>query len=222
MQCVAKGVPMDRDKDVELLAVETLFQGHYRLDRFHLRHRQFSGAMGKPITRELFRAHDAVIVIPYDPVADSLVMIEEFRIGPYAGGEQPWPLSVVAGVIDPGETLEAVARREALEEAGCPLIGPLEQIADFYASPGSSSERVVAFCGQCRVAGLGGVHGLPDEGEDIRVVVLPYAALRATLKRGAVRSGPALIAVQWLMLNRARLRRKWLEPKARSGPGRRA
>ena len=93
---------MDRDKDVELLATETLFRGHYRLERFQLRHRQFSGAMGPSISRELFRARDAVVVLPYDPDADSVVMIEEFRIGPYAGGEHPWPLWVIAGVIDPG------------------------------------------------------------------------------------------------------------------------
>jgi ADP-ribose pyrophosphatase len=205
---------MDRDKDVELLASETLFQGHYRLERYRLRHRQFAGTMGLPITRELLRAHDAVVVLPYDPDADSVVMIEEFRIGPYAGGEQPWPLSIIAGVIDPGETLDQVARREALEEAGCSLLGPLEQIVDFYSSPGCTSERIVAFCGRCRVAGLGGVHGLPDEGEDIRVAVLAFAELRAMLKAGTIRSGPALIAAQWLALNRARLRRRWLGRRA--------
>lgn len=201
---------MDRDKDVELLATETLFQGHYRLERYRLRHRQFSGAMGSPISRELFRARDAVVVLPYDPEADSVVMIEEFRIGPYAGGEPCWPLSVIAGVIDPGETPDQVARREAVEEADCQLLGSLEQIVDFFTSPGCTSERIVAFCGRCRVAGLGGVHGKPEEGEDIRVVVLPFAELRKLMKQGAIRSGPALIAAQWLALNRARLRRRWL------------
>ncbi|HUN50910.1 MAG TPA: NUDIX domain-containing protein [Candidatus Sulfotelmatobacter sp.] len=209
---------MDRDEDVELLEQETLFQGHYRLERFRLRHRLFAGRMGPPIAREIFRARDAVIVIPYDPEADKVVLIEEFRIGPYVSGEQPWPLSVIAGVIDPGETPEAVARREALEEAGCTLLGPLEQIVDFYTSPGCTSERIVAFCGRCRAAGIGGVHGLPDEGEDIRVRLLAFRRLRALLKQGQIRSGPALIAAQWLALNRARLRRQWLA----EGVGRRA
>jgi ADP-ribose pyrophosphatase len=201
---------MDGSTDVELLGTEMMYQGHFRLERLRLRHRLFAGGWSKPIQRELFRARNAVVVLPYDPDSDEVVLIEEFRVGVYVNDDAPWPLAVVAGIIEPGETPEDVARREALEEAGCTLIGPLELIADYYTSPGCSSERINAFCGRCRAAGLGGVHGLAVEGEDIRVRTMAFGELRALLDNGAIRNGPALIAAQWLALNRDRLRARWL------------
>jgi ADP-ribose pyrophosphatase len=203
---------MDRVEGVELLDAETVFQGHYRVERLTLRHRLFAGGWSRPLVRELFRAHNAVVVLPYDPEADQVVLIEEFRVGFYANGETPWPIAVVAGVIEPGEAPETVARREALEEAGCALLGPLERIVDYYTSPGCSSERISAFCGRCRVEGVGGVHGLAAEGEDIRVRVAAFAEMRTLLERGEIQSGPAVIAAQWLVLNRDRLRARWLGP----------
>lgn len=194
---------------IELQERVTAFQGHFRIDRWRLRHRLYAGGWGKSITREVFERGSAVAVLPYDAVRDRLVLIEQFRIGALAHGDQsPWLLEVVAGIVEPGETPEEVALRETREECGATLLG-LEPMHHFYTTPGGSSEFLRMFCGRVDSAGIGGIHGLADEGEDIRVEVLGFEAAMAALATGRVRSSPGVVALQWLALNRARLRAAW-------------
>lgn len=192
-------------EDVEVLKRETAYQGYYRVDRYELRHRLFAGGIGAPIDREVLERGDAVAVLPYDPVRDEVVMIEQFRIGGYVNGDAPWMLEVPAGAVDDGEDAEAAARREALEEAGLNL-SQLWPVLRYYSSPGTLSERIIVFCAPVDAAGAGGVHGLDDENEDIRVVVLPFADAMAAMSDGQIVASPAVIALQWLALNRDRLR----------------
>ena len=199
---------LTRDRDLEILGRETAYRGFFRIERIRVRHRRFAGGWSGPIEREVFDHAPTVAVLPYDPVRDSVVMIEQLRAGPLAHGAEPWLLEIVAGFIEPGEPPEAVAHREAAEEAGLSL-AELEPIASYYTSPGASSEYLTLYCARVDAAGAGGVHGQPDEGEDIRVAVLPYAVARAALRTGAIVSSPAIIALQWLALNRRRLRKKW-------------
>lgn len=194
--------------DVELIQRETCFQGFYRLDRLHLRHRQFAGGMGPQLSRELFVRHDAVCVLPYDPQRDAVVLVEQFRVGALDKSSNPWLLELVAGLIDPGEQPEDVAHREAEEEAGLQLTA-LWPITQYYPSPGGSDERVHLFIGRCDSAGAGGVHGLAEEGEDIRVHVWPLEDALQAVKDGRIDNAASIIALQWLALNRAEVRGLW-------------
>lgn len=193
---------------VEVVRREHCFRGFYRLDRLHLRHRQFSGAMGPLISRELFVRHDAVCVLPYDPVRDEVVLIEQFRVGALDKKASPWLLELVAGLIDADEQPEQVARREAIEEADLTL-DRLWPITEYFPSPGGSDERVHLYLGRCDSGAAGGVHGLAEEGEDIRVHVLPYDDALRALKDGLIDNAASLIALQWLALNRDDVRRVW-------------
>ncbi|HLV16837.1 MAG TPA: NUDIX domain-containing protein [Pseudomonas sp.] len=193
---------------VEVVRREHCFRGFYRLDRLHLRHRQFSGAMGPLISRELFVRHDAVCVLPYDPVRDEVVLVEQFRVGALGKKSSPWLLELVAGLIDQDEQPEEVAHREAQEEAGLAL-GPLWPITRYFPSPGGSDEQVYLYLGRCDSSQAGGVHGLAEEGEDIRVHVLPYAAAIQAVRDGVIDNAASLIALQWLALNRDDVRRAW-------------
>jgi ADP-ribose pyrophosphatase len=198
---------MQRD-DVEILEREACFRGFYRLDRLHLRHRQFSGEMGPRLSRELFVRHDAVCVLPYDPQRDSVVLIEQFRVGALEKSANPWLLELVAGLIEQDEQPEQVAHREASEEAGLSL-GALWPITQYYPSPGGSDERVHLFIGRCDSEGVGGVHGLAEEGEDIRVHVWPLEDALDAVKDGRIDNAASIIALQWLALNRAEIRGLW-------------
>ena len=198
---------MRRD-DVEIIESETVWKGFFRMDRLRLRHRLFAGGWGRPITREVFERGHAAALLPYDPVRDEVVLIEQFRIGPYVGGDTPWLHEAVAGIVEDGEENEAVARREAWEEAGVEL-GELVPVASYYTSPGTMTEYVHLFCARVDASGAAGVHGLADEGEDIRVIALPFAETLACLKEGRIESGHTLIALQWLALNHNDLRRRW-------------
>ena len=203
-----------RARDLEVLGRETAYRGFFRIHRYRLRHRLFAGGWSPEIVREVFEHGPTVAVLPYDPVRDSVVMIEQLRAGPVAQGSEPWLLEIVAGFIEEGETPEAVAHREAAEEAGLRL-RTLEPIAAFYPSAGSSSEYLRLYCARVEAGAAGGLHGHAHEGEDIRASVLPYADARAALRSGRIESSHAIIALQWLALNRRRLRRQWCEADPR-------
>jgi ADP-ribose pyrophosphatase len=117
-------------------------------------------------------------------------------------------IEAVAGIIEPGEAPEEVVRREALEEAGC-AIGAIEAIGTVMPSPGGSSEILHLYCGRVDSAGVGGLHGLAHEHEDIRAFTLPLDAALERLARGEIVNGNAVMTLQWLALNRARLKKLW-------------
>ncbi len=192
-------------QDVEVLKRETVYQGYYRVGRYELRHRLFAGGFGAPVDREVLERGEAVAVLPYDPVRDQVVLIEQFRIGGYVTGEAPWMLEIPAGAVDHGEAVEAAARREVLEEAGLRL-SRLWPVLRYYTSPGTLSERIIVFCAPVDAGDAGGIHGLADENEDIRVAVMPFAEAMAAVNDGRIVASPAVIALQWLALNRDRLR----------------
>lgn len=194
--------------DVEVVEREECFRGFYKLDRLHLRHRLFAGGMGKLINRELFVRHDAVCVLPYDPRRDEVVLIEQFRVGALDKSRNPWLLELVAGLIDKDEQPEEVARREAMEEAGLAL-GALWPLSVYYPSPGGSDERVHLFLGRCDSVGAGGIHGLEEEGEDIRVHVLSFEDALARVRDGRIDNAASIMALQWLALNRDEVRGLW-------------
>ena len=194
--------------DVEIIERENCFKGFYKVDRLHLRHRQFSGDMGPKISRELFVRHDAVCVLPYDAVRDEVVLIEQFRVGAMGKTDTPWLIELVAGLIDKDEQPEEVARREAVEEAGLEL-AELWPLTQYYPSPGGSDERVHLYVGRCDSRGAGGVHGLEEEGEDIRVLVWSLDEALAALDDGRIDNAASIIALQWLALNRDKVRERW-------------
>ena len=199
---------MNSNDDVEIREKRTVFQGHFRVDRYRLRHRLHEGGWSAELTREVFERGHAAAVLPYDPIRDEVVLIEQFRVGAYAAGKAPWLVEVVAGIIDPGETPEEVVRREAREEANLE-IGALEPIADYLSSPGGASESVVLFCGRVDTAKAGGVHGHPEEGEDIFVRVHSFTEVEQMLRTASLSNAVTLIALQWLALNRDGLRARW-------------
>ena len=194
--------------DIDIIEREACFRGFYQLDRVRLRHRQFAGGMGPQLSRELFVRHDAVCVLPYDAQRDEVVLIEQFRVGAMDKSANPWLLELVAGLIDKDEEPEEVARREAVEEANLQLTA-LWPITQYYPSPGGSDERVHLFVGRCSSEDAGGVHGLAEEGEDIRVHVWPLADALQAVKDGRIDNAASIIALQWLALNRDEVRGMW-------------
>ena len=198
---------MDRE-DVEIKHLEVVYDGYFRMDRYRLRHRLYDGSWSGEVTRELFERGHAAALLPYDPVLDAVVLIEQFRIGAYAAGWKPWLIEIVAGIIEPGEMAEDVVRREASEEAGL-SVSELLPIAEYLPSPGGTSETTALFCGRVDAARAGGIHGLADENEDIEVSVHEGRDIMALISSGRIRNAVSLIALQWFLLNRQTLRQRW-------------
>lgn len=192
----------------EILETVPMSTGFLKLNRYRIRHSLFAGGMSGEIERERVEGLQAASVLLYDPVRDEVVLIEQFRIGALEEAKGPWLLEIIGGHIGEGETPEDVARRESLEEAGCEVL-ELLPICEFLVSPGTTSERIHLFCGRVDAANAVGIHGVDDEGEDIRVEVMPTDAALQELYGGRINSTTAIMALQWLALHREQVREGW-------------
>jgi len=199
---------LSEPKNVEIIQREQCYKGFYRLDKVRLRHELFDGGTSREISRELFVRHDAVCVLPYDPQRDEVVVIEQFRVGALDKAANPWLIELVAGLIDKDEQPEEVAHREAEEEANL-TFSALWPMTRYFPSPGGSDEFVHLFLGRCSSEAAGGVHGLEEEGEDIRVHVWPFEDALQAVRDGRINNAASIIALQWLALNRAEVRGMW-------------
>lgn len=192
----------------EILERERLFDGFYRFERLRIRHERFRGGWSPPLWRELLVQRDAVAVLPYDPRRDLVVLIEQFRAGAVDADEGPWLLEAVAGLQEPGETPEEVARREIREEAGLEA-ARLERVCSYRSSPGGTSERVEVFVAEVTAPAVEGVFGLDGEHEDIRTRIVTAEAAFAAVAEGRILAATAVVPLLWLQAHRARLRRAW-------------
>jgi nudix-type nucleoside diphosphatase (YffH/AdpP family) len=208
----APGAPVSlrrraEESDVAVEAFRQTYAGFFAVEEFDLRFRRFAGSMSRPVTRAVFLSGDAATVLPYDPARDRVLLIEQFRPGPFARGDsQPWMLEPIAGRIDPGESPEEAARREALEEAGI-MLGDLLPIARYYPTPGAKAEYLYAFLGFADLPDrlAGGLGGAEEENEDIRLHLVPFERLMELLETGEAENGPLLLSALFLARHRGKL-----------------
>ncbi|TFB25556.1 ADP-ribose diphosphatase [Lelliottia nimipressuralis] len=194
--------------DVEIIARETLYSGFFSMELYRFRHRLFNGEMSGEIRREIFERGHAAVLLPFDPVRDEVVLVEQIRIAAYDVSESPWLLEMVAGMIEEGESVEDVARREALEEAGL-VVGRTKPVLSYLASPGGTSERLSIMVGEVDATTAEGIHGLADENEDIRVHVVSREQAYQWVEEGSIDNAASVIALQWLQLHYQALRNEW-------------
>jgi ADP-ribose pyrophosphatase len=195
-------------KDVEIIARETLYSGFFSLELYRFRHRLFNGEMSGEVRREIFERGHASVLLPFDPVRDEVVLIEQIRIAAFDTSDSPWLLELVAGMIEDGETVEDVARREAVEEAGL-SVGRTKPVLSYLASPGGTSERLSILVGEVDATTAEGIHGLVDENEDIRVHVVSREQAYQWVEEGLIDNAASVIALQWLQLHYEDLRKEW-------------
>lgn len=195
--------------DVEVIRRETPFDSFLKVDKLRLRHRLFEGGRSEEIDRELLVKTPAVGVLLYDPEREEVVMVRQFRVGMLDDEDSPWPLELVAGLVDKDETAEQVAIRETSEETGLKA-NKLTKICAYFNSPGASSEKVHLYCACVDASTAGGIHGLDHEHEDIQVEVLSAAEAIAAVESGAINNAMSIIALQWLRLNRDTLLAGWI------------
>jgi ADP-ribose pyrophosphatase len=196
-----------KPQDIRIQWRDTPYAAFFALEEYEVGWRLFAGNIGEPAKRAVFISGDAVTVLPYDPVRDRVLLIEQFRAGPMARGDcQPWLLEPVAGRIDPGETPEGAARREATEEAGLTL-GSLLKVAEYYPTPGAKSEYLYSYVALCDLPDdITGVFGLASEAEDIRSHLVSFDELMGLVASGEAANAPLILTALWLQRERDRLR----------------
>ena len=209
--------PKFKKADVDVREKVTLYDGFFKMEKYTLRHQQFAGDWGPEVTREIFERGHAVAVLPYDPNTDEVILIEQFRPGAYAAmrnspwfdqDASPWQIEAVAGMIDEGETPEEVAIREMREETGAET-QDLFPMFHYLVSPGGCTESVFGFLGRTEAKSIEGLHGLDQEGEDIRPFAMPLSEAYEGIAEGKIINGLTIIALQWLMLNKEKVLKAW-------------
>ncbi len=193
--------------DVAVAALREPYARFFAMEEIDVSFRRFDGSMSPQVTRAGFIACDAVTVLPYDPVRDRVLVVDQFRAGPYLRGDpQPWQIEAIAGRIDPGETPVEAARREAVEEAGL-VLTELLPVASYYPTPGCSAEYLYSFVALTDLADTAaGVFGVEGEAEDIRGHLISFERLMALVASGEISNAPTVVTAFWLAQNRARLR----------------
>ena len=183
------------------------YTGYFAVDEVSLRHERFDASTSPLIERSYFIAGDAALVLPYDPVRDRVLLVEQMRMGPLGRGDpEIWHLEPIAGRIDPGETAEHAARREATEEASLEL-SALETVARGYPSPGDSTGYYHIFVAVTDLPDtVAGVGGLANEDENIRSRLISFEDFIEMAEQQAIANTPLTLLAYWLAYHRSRLR----------------
>ena len=185
--------------DVTIESREFLFRGFIQVEKVSFRHRLFNQPDYSPvIQRELIHRPEAAGVLLYNDQQQRFALIEQFRVGALNDSESAWQLEVIAGVLDGDEAPEDCIRRESLEESGCE-VQQLQHLFSFYPSAGACSEFFHLYAAEVELPKMGGIFGMPDEGENIQLHLFDYSEVGTLLRNGCLRNAPVIMALQWLV-----------------------
>lgn len=205
-----KAPPIAPHPGLDIRRDEIVWAGRFPLQRVVFTYTRFDGTPSRELTWELWRRGQGVALLPYDPWSDRVALIEQFRLPIHAAGYPPIETECVAGLLEPGEDPAEAALRETREEAG---LDPdaIEPIGRFFLMQGGCDEMMHLYCGRARLPepGAGALHGLAQEGEDIRVLVLSAEAAFARLDANTITNATAALCLYWLRQHRTRLRQDW-------------
>ena len=196
--------PQFTPDEVLIVDDQQSYSGYSTVRQLSIQYPLFQGGMSVPIFREVVFRPNAVAVLLYDPDRCKVVMIEQFRAPALFEKENPWLLEIVAGLVEEAENPEETATREVWEETGCKILS-LISIGAYLTTPGTLAEKIFLYCGRIHAPDNGGIQGIAEEGENIKVHVISRDDIFQLLADGGIISSPALIAIQWLKLNYASL-----------------
>jgi ADP-ribose pyrophosphatase len=194
--------------DLKVVKKEVIWQGYFRMVKYYFTHALFNGGTSNVIERELFERDTAVAVIPYDPVTDEIVLVEQIRVGTFEHDVNPWMIELVAGMIEDGEQSADVAKRELFEETGLQC-QRLDKVMSYLVSPGGTSEKIDLYIAQVDASTASEIAGLEEESEDIRTHRLSVADVIEQLSQSRFKNGVTLVGLQWLALNHQRIKHQW-------------
>lgn len=204
-----KAPPIPPSPGLSVESDEVVQEGRFAMQRVRFRYTRFDGAQSGLLTWELWRRGNGVLVLPYDPRADRVALVEQFRLPALAAGRAPIQTEAPAGLLEPDEDPAVAGARELLEEAGLEA-KRMAPIGGFLLMPGGCDEVVFHYCAEVDLAAKrADTHGLAHEGEDTRVVVLGAEEAFAMVAANRIQGAPTALALLWLQCHRARLREEW-------------
>jgi len=155
--------------------------------------------------RDIVRGGRVVGVLPIDLARDKVVLLRQFRLAAHFATGNGEMIEIVAGRVDDGETDADAARRECGEEIG---VAP-KALVRLYAvlpTPGLTDEYVTSYLGFVDSSQVVAHGGLAEETEHIETLVVSIDDALSALRQERIVNALTVSALQWLALNRGRLR----------------
>lgn len=205
-----KAPPVPAHPGLTVLEDQVVWDGRFPLQRVRFRYTRFDGTQSGVLTWEMWRRGGGVAILPYDPTADAVALIEQFRLPALAAGLDPVMTECPAGLLEPGEDPLQAARREIAEETG---LRPdrFERIGRYMLMQGGCDEVMHYYAARVALPHpeQAGTHGLAAEHEDTRVLILSSEEAFAALDANRIENVTAAVCLYWLRQHRPRLRREW-------------
>jgi ADP-ribose diphosphatase len=180
---------------------EVLAQGFRPYNRFRF---TFHGQEAEPQTRDILRSGASVAVLPLDPSRGEIILLRQFRLPAHLANGNGCLFEIAAGHVEAHESGRETARRECAEEIGV-VPEPLIELLTYFTTPGLCDEQITLYLGIVDASRIPERAGLATEHEETFPLRVPVDDALAALARGALHSGPLVLALHWLALNRARL-----------------
>ncbi len=192
-------MPADRPAEAELSAPRLIGRNFRTYESFDVELKDLAGGRSR-YERDVLRAGAVVGVLPVDPVRRQLVLIRQFRLGAHLALDKGEMIEIVAGRCDAGESAEAAARRECIEEIGCEprRLTPLMRLMP---APALTDEWLTLFVAEVDAGAVPAFTGLAEEQEHLQTIVLPFERVHGLLEGGAIHNALTVVALQWLALN---------------------
>ena len=182
-----------------IIKTKVCHDSFFKLKRHTIQYDKFDGSKSKIHNLEVLVREPTVAILLYDEAQHSILLTEQFRVGPLENEVNPWVFGLPAGIVDKGEDKQQAAERETLEETGYSCTD-IEPIGEFYLSPGGSNETTTLFFAKAKLKSSG-FYGEMGENEDIKTHIIPFANAVEMLKQDnlSVITG---LAIMWLKANK--------------------
>ena len=192
--------------NIQVENIQREYLGFFALNQISLKYSQFDGDISELKNRVILMGSEASLILPYDPILDKVLLVEQFRIGPFCRGDRaPWVFEPVAGIIEVGETPEEAAKREVFEEAGLEVT-QLVKMGSGYPNPGEATSYFYNYIAIVDLSEYSpGIYGAKNEGEDIRTHVIDFNTVLNWSVSNKLRVLPLNTMVLWLALNKLKL-----------------
>ena len=192
--------------NIQVENIQREYLGFFALNQISLKYSQFDGDISELKNRVILMGSEASLILPYDPVLDKVLLVEQFRIGPFCRGDRaPWVFEPVAGIIEVGETPDEAAKREVFEEAGLEVT-QLVKMGSGYPNPGEATSYFYNYVAIVDLSEYSpGIYGAKNEGEDIRTHVIDFNTVLNWSVSNKLRVLPLKTMVLWLALNKLKL-----------------
>ena len=196
----------DNSIDIQVENIQREYLGFFALNQISLKYSRFDGDISELKNRVILMGSEASLILPYDPVLDKVLLVEQFRIGPFCRGDRaPWVFEPVAGIIEVGETPDEAAKREVFEEAGLEVT-QLVKMGSGYPNPGEATSYFYNYIAIVDLSEYSpGIYGAKNEGEDIRTHVIDFNTVLNWSVSNKLRVLPLNTMVLWLALNKLKL-----------------